>query len=110
VLAQGALTGKYRADGRRAAGRDFSVRADFYRPHEYLDERGLTVLRTLEDIAEANHLPVAAVTLAWSVAQPGVAAAVASARTPCQLHQLMAMTGVRLTADELSLLDAASPS
>jgi aryl-alcohol dehydrogenase-like predicted oxidoreductase len=41
-------------------------------------------------------------------AQPTVVSPIASARTPAQLTELMAMTDVELSADELRALDAAS--
>jgi aryl-alcohol dehydrogenase-like predicted oxidoreductase len=102
ALAKGFLTGKYRAgaDGvqsRRAEG----ARA-------YLDERGERVLAALDAAAAAHDTPVAAVSLAWLAARPTVVAPIASARTPDQLAELMAMEELELSADELRALDEAS--
>jgi aryl-alcohol dehydrogenase-like predicted oxidoreductase len=101
ALAKGFLTGKYRpgADGvesRRAQG----ARA-------YLDERGERVLDVLDAAAAAHDVPVAAVSLAWLAGRPTVVAPIASARTPAQLDELLAMTDLALTDDEVRALDAA---
>ena len=52
-------------------------------------------------------MPVAAASLAWLAARPTVVSPIASARTPAQLAELMAMTDLELTADELRALDEA---
>jgi aryl-alcohol dehydrogenase-like predicted oxidoreductase len=101
ALAKGFLTGKYRpgADGvesHRAQG----ARA-------YLDERGERVLGALDAAAAAHDVPVAAVSLAWLAARPTVVAPIASARTPAQLAELLAMTDVALRDDEVRALDEA---
>jgi aryl-alcohol dehydrogenase-like predicted oxidoreductase len=101
ALAKGFLTGKYRpgADGvesQRAQG----ARA-------YLDERGERVLGALDAAAAAHDVPVAAVSLAWLAARPTVVAPIASARTPAQLAELLAMTDVALRDDEVRALDEA---
>ena len=101
ALAKGFLTGKYRpgadvVESQRAQG----ARA-------YLDERGERVLGVLDAAAAAHDVPVAAVSLAWLAARPTVVAPIASARTPAQLAELLAMIDVALTADELRALDEA---
>jgi aryl-alcohol dehydrogenase-like predicted oxidoreductase len=100
ALAKGFLTGKYRpgtqVDSPRAAG----ARA-------YLDERGLRLLAVLDDIAAAHHTTVAAVSLAWLVAQSTVAAAIASARTVEQLAALLHVVDVTLSSVELVCLETA---
>src|SRR3954471_2461110 len=101
-LARAFLTGKYRPDGPEVdSPRAGSARA-------YLDGRGLAVLAALDEIAADRDVPVPAVALAWLVAQPTVAAAIASARSPEQLAELLPMAGLELSADELDRLDAAS--
>ena len=85
-LAKGFLTGKYRpgsvVDSPRAAGAT-----------SYLDERGLTVLAALDEVAAAHGVPVAAVALAWLAAQPTVVAPLASARSVDQLDRAAAHAG-----------------
>ena len=102
-LAKGFLAGKYRpggpeVDSRRVAG-----------AKAYLDDpRGPRVLEALDAVAGEHGVPVAAVSLAWLVAQPTVAAAIASARTPEQLAELLPMAELTLTAEDLRRLDEAS--
>ncbi len=101
ALAKGFLTGKYRP----GADEVRSERAKGARA--YLDERGERVLSALDAAAAAHEVPVAAASLAWLAARPTVVSPIASARTPAQLAELMAMTDLELTADELRALDEA---
>ena len=102
-LARGFLTGKYRAggpeiDSPRAAG----VR------EKYFDERGFAVLDALDEIAAAHDVSVAAVSLAWLLAQPTVLAPIASATSPEQLAELLQCVDLRLSDEELRRLADAS--
>ncbi len=100
-LAKGFLTGKYRpgsvVDSPRAAGAT-----------SYLDERGLTVLAALDEVAAAHGVPVAAVALAWLAAQPTVVAPLASARSVDQLTELLPTLSLALTDAEVAELSMAS--
>ncbi|MCX4747933.1 aldo/keto reductase [Kitasatospora sp. NBC_01287] len=103
ALAAGFLTGKYRTDGPSVE----SARAEGAR--RYLaDPRGPRVLAALDTVAAAHQVEPASVALAWLTAQPTVAAPIASARTVEQLAPLLAATTLRLTPEELALLDTAS--
>ena len=102
ALADGFLTGKYRP------GHALPVSERAEDAAAYLTGSGLTVLRALDTVAVRNGTPIAAVALAWLAAQPTVAAPLASARTPGQLHDLLQAPGLNLSADDLALLDAAS--
>jgi aryl-alcohol dehydrogenase-like predicted oxidoreductase len=101
ALAKGFLTGKYRpgvtVQSARAKG-----------AMEHHDVRGQRVLAALDEVAAAHHVSVAAVSLAWLLAQPTVAAPIASARTVVQLNELLSMATLKLTADEVHRLDSAS--
>jgi len=102
-LARGFLTGKYRRDGPEVD----SPRAAGVR-ESYFNERGFTVLDALDEIAAAHQTSVAAVALAWLLAQPTVAAPVASATSPEQLAELLPATTLELTAGQLERLNDAS--
>jgi aryl-alcohol dehydrogenase-like predicted oxidoreductase len=102
-LARGFLTGKYRRDGPeidspRAAG----VR------ESYFNERGFAVLDALDGVAAAHDTSVAAVALAWLLAQPTVLAPIASATSPEQLAELLECARLELSAAELERLSSAS--
>ncbi|MDQ2582885.1 aldo/keto reductase [Saccharothrix yanglingensis] len=100
-LAKGFLTGKYRpgatVEGPRAAAAS-----------KYLDERGLRVLRALDEVAGARGTTQAAVALAWLADRPTVAAPIASARSAEQLEALLPALALELTAAERDALTAAS--
>ncbi len=102
-LAQGFLTGKYRRDGEQVDGpRAAGVR------QSYFNARGSAVLDALDDVAAAHHSSVAAVALAWLLAQPTVLAPIASATSPGQLAELVPATQLELSAPELERLSSAS--
>jgi aryl-alcohol dehydrogenase-like predicted oxidoreductase len=103
ALAKGFLTGKYRPEKAVQSARAEGARA-------YLDARGQRVLAALDEISAAHQTPAAAVSLAWLRAQPTVAAPIASARTVAQLDELLPMATLKLNADEIRRLDAASRS
>jgi len=102
ALAKGFLTGKYRPGGAKVE----SARAEG--ASAYLDERGVAVLAALDAVAAARASTPAAVAIAWLMAQPTVAAPIASARTTEQLRALLPVDGLTLGADELARLTAAS--
>ena len=66
------------------------------------------MLEALDEVAAETGAPVAAVALAWLAAQPTVLAPIASARTPEQLADLLAVRDVTLTDRQLERLTAAS--
>jgi len=100
ALAKGFLTGKYRPGTQIDSPRAVSARA-------YLDERGLRVLAALDDIASAHHTTVAAVSLAWLIAQPTVVAPIASARVVEQLTDLLPIAHITLSPGDIVRLSTA---
>jgi aryl-alcohol dehydrogenase-like predicted oxidoreductase len=99
-LAKGFLTGKYRPGAKVS-----SVRAGG--AASYLNASGLRVLAALDAIASAHRTSVAAVSLAWLLSRPAVAAPIASARTPQQLAELLPMARLKLEPSELAALGSA---
>jgi aryl-alcohol dehydrogenase-like predicted oxidoreductase len=100
ALAKGFLTGKYRPDGEAVE----SARAEGARA--YLERGGTAVLAALDEVAAAHAAPVAAVALAWLLAQPRVAAPIASARTTGQLAEILPAATLRLAPAEVQRLSA----
>jgi len=97
ALAAGFLTGKYQP------GVDVeSVRAEDM--PEYMNHRGWAILQALTDIAAQHNAPIPATALAWLRAQPGIAAPIASARTPEQLAQLLPI--VELSPEQIARVNA----
>ncbi len=105
ALASGFLTGKYRgeADLGKSAARGGSV-------EKYLNARGLRVLAALDAVAAAHRATPAQVALAWLIARPSITAPIASATSAAQVQDLAAATRLKLAADEIAELDAASGS
>jgi aryl-alcohol dehydrogenase-like predicted oxidoreductase len=89
ALASGFLTGKYRTE-------------------KYLNDRGLRILKALDDVSARLNAKPAQVALAWLAARPAIAAPIASATNLQQLDDLVASTRLRLDADATKALDAAS--
>jgi aryl-alcohol dehydrogenase (NADP+) len=102
ALADGSLTGKYRP------GRDLPASERAEDAASYLTNHGIAVLDALDMVAGRTGTSVAAVSLAWLLRQPGVAAPVASARTPEQLDELLGGIDLVLSQDDLALLDGAT--
>ena len=99
-LAAGLLTGKYQADspsGARAAAVTRHTSAQSER-----------TVATLTKIAGDHNTEPAAIAIAWLLAQPTVAAPIASARTVSQLPALLEGVTIALEKDELQRLDAVS--
>ncbi|MEI6109517.1 MAG: aldo/keto reductase, partial [Actinomycetes bacterium] len=97
ALAAGFLTGKY-----QPGVEVDSVRADDM--PDYMTERGWALLSELKQVAEAHNASMAAAALGWLRAQPGVAAPIASARTPEQLAQIIPI--VDLTSEQVAALNS----
>jgi aryl-alcohol dehydrogenase-like predicted oxidoreductase len=102
ALAKGFLTGKYRP-GRETVE---SQRAES--AAAYLDKGGVAVLGVLDQVAAARDAPVAAVALAWLLAQAQVVAPIASARTTEQLAGIVPAATLELAPDEVEQLSQAA--
>ncbi len=101
-LASGYLTGKYRTAEDKAK----SVRGG--RMDKYMEGKGPAVLAVLDQIGAARGATPAQVALAWLMAQPAMAAPIASATSVKQLQELMGALKVTLSADDLAALNKAS--
>ena len=101
-LANGFLTGKYRSHD------DLGKSVRGQRSVEYLEGRGMRVLAALDEVAAETGAALATVTLAWTMAQPGITAPIASATSVDQLRELVAALTLDLTPDQIEQLNAAS--
>lgn len=101
-LASGFLTGKYRSEA------DFKKSPRGGGAKKMLNERGLRILKALDDISARLKATPAQVALAWLMARPSITAPIASATNLTQLEDLVAATRLKLDADAVKLLDAAS--
>ena len=101
-LASGFLTGKYRTEA------DLAGKARAAGAGKYLNPKGLGVLKALDDGAKKHNATQAQVALAWLLAQPAVAAPIASATTTEQLTDILKSTTLKLDAETLAALTKAS--
>ena len=101
-LANGFLTGKYRS--RADLGK--STRGG--RVEGFLEGKGMRVLAAMDQISTEIGAPLAAIAIAWTNAQPGIAATLASATSLDQLQESIAGMNLQLSPEQLSLLDEAS--
>ncbi len=72
-------------------------------------EANLAVTEVLRPLAARHGATVAAVAVAWVLAQPGVTAAIAGARRPAQAEGWLAAGGLELDRTDLDLLERALP-
>jgi aryl-alcohol dehydrogenase-like predicted oxidoreductase len=101
-LANGFLTGKYRS----RQDLEKSVRGN--RSAQYLEGKSMRVLAALDEVAADAGAALATVALAWTMAQPGITAALASATSVDQLSELTAAMNLKLSDGQLGLLNEAS--
>ena len=104
-LAGGLLSGKY---GPGDNGPEGSRRTTFDFPPVDRD-RAWPVIAAMRDVAAAHEgASVARVALAWLLSKPWVSTIIIGARTPEQLADNIAATGLTLSAEELATLDQVS--
>jgi aryl-alcohol dehydrogenase-like predicted oxidoreductase len=106
-LAQGILTGKYRAGeapppGSRARSRSMGRFID-----DWLHPATLDAVERLHPIAEEAGLTMSQLALAWVLRQENVAAAIIGASRPEQVHENARAAGVKLSDDTLRAIDEA---
>lgn len=102
-LASGFLSGKYRReDDAKKSQRGGMV------VNKYLNDRGRKILASLDSVSARLKTTPARVTIAWLIAQPAITAPIVSATRPEQLDDLIAATRLRLDAEALAELNAAS--
>jgi aryl-alcohol dehydrogenase-like predicted oxidoreductase len=101
-LASGFLTGKYRTTD------DFAQSARGSGMDRFFTD-GMPVLEEMDGIAGETGASLAAIALAWLRVQPGIAAPIASARTPGQLDALLESVSLELTRDQLDRLTRSLP-
>ena len=101
-LASGFLSGKYRSNA------DLKNAARAGAVEKYLNQRGFRILKALDAVAQAHGAKPAEVALAWLIAREGVTAPIASATNLDQVDSLARATRLKLSAEQIDLLSAAS--
>lgn len=101
-LASGFLTGKYRSeDDLNKSKRGGGVK-------KFLNERGFRILDALDQVADKHQVEQASVALAWLIYHPSITAPIASVTDLSQLKSFTEAANLKLTPEDISLLDKAS--
>jgi aryl-alcohol dehydrogenase-like predicted oxidoreductase len=100
-LGAGFLTGKYRSQADVKGARAGIV-------GKYLNERGLRILKALDEVAKEKNVKPASIALAWLIARPSITAPIASATTLEQLQDLLRAVELDLDQAAIDKLNVAS--
>jgi aryl-alcohol dehydrogenase-like predicted oxidoreductase len=101
-LASGFLTGKYRSE------KDLGNKARAQKVKNYLNPRGLRILKALDEVARQHQATAAQVALAWLAAQPTITAPIASATSVEQVQELTKAADLQLDLQAIERLNQAS--
>jgi aryl-alcohol dehydrogenase (NADP+) len=106
-LAGGLLTGKHRPDEPPRSGTRFTLGAsgDLYR-ERYWHSAQFEAVETLHGYCQRRELNLAAVSVAWVLAQPGVTSAIVGASRPEQLDDTLAAADLTLDAEALTACES----
>jgi aryl-alcohol dehydrogenase-like predicted oxidoreductase len=102
-LAKGFLSGKYR-EAKAIEGRPRAAGLKKY----FEGDRGMKILAALDAVAKRIDATPAQVSLAWIMAQPSIAAPIASVTSVAQLDEIAGAARLKLDAAALKELDEAS--
>ena len=102
-LASGFLTGKYRTK----ADLTKSVRGG-NRGETYFNEKLFRILNALDDVSARYNSTPGSIAIAWLLARPSVTAPIASATSLVQLKELLKSTEIKLSLEDINLLNNAS--
>jgi aryl-alcohol dehydrogenase-like predicted oxidoreductase len=101
-LASGFLSGKYHRV------EDTEGRARAPRLKNYFNDRGMRILEALLAVSTRLGTTPATVAIAWTMAQPSITSAIASATSVAQLDELLRAAELRIDTASMAQLQAAS--
>ncbi|WP_442481782.1 aldo/keto reductase [Aeoliella sp. SH292] len=104
VLMKGLLAGKLPRDHQFDPA-DSRLKYPMYQGEEW--QRNQDLLDRLREIAASADCGVADLVVAWTIAQPGITAALCGAKRPDQIRESARALDVRLTADQMGAIDQA---
>ncbi|MDM1378414.1 aldo/keto reductase [Myroides marinus] len=102
ALASGFLSGKYRS----LEDVEMSARKDMVKG--YINERGLNILSVCDKIAKDHNATIAEVAIAWQIHKPSISTPIVSATSNEQLKSLLRSVDIKLSVEEMTLLDKVS--
>ena len=101
-LATGLLTGRYRP-GHQFAPDDERSRSPRFQGETFA--RALAVADELAEVAREKGVTLVHLAISWTLAQPGVTAAIVGAKTPEQVEEHRPAADLRLTTADLARID-----
>jgi len=104
-LAGGFLSGKYSRTNSAPAGTRFAEAGAFV---PFDKEMGYRVVEVLTEVAGRHGVSPARTALSWVLGRPAVSSVIIAARTPSQLEDNIRAVDLRLSEEDVRLLDAAS--
>jgi aryl-alcohol dehydrogenase-like predicted oxidoreductase len=104
-LAGGFLTGKYNRDNLAPAGTRFAEAGSFV---PFDKEMGFRVVERLKEVAGRHDTSPACVALSWVLGRPAVSSVIIAARKVDQMEDNIRAVDLRLSDDDVQILDAAS--
>ena len=104
-LAGGFLAGKYSRNNPAPAGTRFAEAGQFV---PFDKEKGYGIVDALKGVAQRHDASPARVALAWVLGRPAVSSVIVAARKPEHLEDNIRAVDLRLSAEDVGLLDAAS--
>lgn len=103
ALASGFLSGKYRTEADSAKSpRGGGIIG------KYLNERGVSILTAMDKISAETGAPLPQIALAWQLHKPFITSPIASATSKEQLNEWTGALNLKLTAEQMDLLDSTS--
>jgi aryl-alcohol dehydrogenase-like predicted oxidoreductase len=106
-LAGGFLAGSYQRE-QQGAGVMGQGRLTQWKGFKTITERHWSVLEAMRGVAAQVGRPIAQLALAWATVQPGITAPIIGASKLTQLHDNLASLDIRLSPEQLHVLDKAS--
>jgi aryl-alcohol dehydrogenase-like predicted oxidoreductase len=104
-LAQGVLSGKYRAGQPPAQGTRASDSRSNLFMRDLVSDRTLARVQHLKGLADEAGYPLAQMALAWVLRQPNVSSAITGASRPQQVEENVRAAGITLSEDLLRRID-----
>ncbi len=105
ALAGGYLTGKYAKPGAAEQGTRFAEAGQFV-PFDW--DKGEPILNALRVVSERHEVSLARVAYAWTLSRPTVSSVIIAARKISNLDDNIAAVDLKLTSDDLELLNTVS--
>jgi 1-deoxyxylulose-5-phosphate synthase len=102
-LARGFLTGSRTREG----GSTKRFEGDTFAKQLYFKESDFKIADAVQELAQKRGIPAAQIACAWVLQAPGVTSPIIGATKTQQLKELIAAVDVKLTAEEVAMLESA---